>query len=389
MLARILAAPGAEALTGLTVGPSWDTGDNLAPVLASAKSIRGLTDLTLHFQLSASGARALAGAKFDRLESLDLPGMECSAKATTELTSTRWFRRLKYVSALSVGRTAQPALLAAFATMPKLDKLILDLDLDTGLNALGATDGFPELGFLTLAGASGHRGCEALARGSFPKLRALAMGGVRNGEFRTLLAAPWFAHLTMIDFSECRLNDKSVLALARSPAAGNLRGLQLGDNPIGAPSLPVLGDGATFSRLTRLDLDSSEAVNVPATEVRKFVAKLNLPRLVALYLDGWPLNTAGAEALAANPATADLISLSVCRCGLTDRGFNALARSSHLHRLVNLFATNNRIKKPSVMLKRDSLPALRELWLGGNRIAARSTKRLQGTRDWVVESSDE
>jgi uncharacterized protein (TIGR02996 family) len=388
-LARVLAAPGAEKLTGLTVGPTWGDGDELARVLGAAKSVRGLTELTLHFAVTGAGARALARAPFDRLETFDMPGLDCSAAALTALTATRWFRRLKTVCAQRTGRSAQPALLGALARLPKLDRLILRLDHADGLGALATADGFPALGYLSLLGSIAHRAAGALARGRFPKMQALEITDLRNTEFRALLAADWFPQLLMLEPFPGRLTDRSVRALARSPAAANLRYLRLGDNRLGATGLALLADGTKFPSATLLDLDCKDPPNLTPLEARRFVARITLPRLRTLYLDSFPLGNEGARALANNPALAGVDSLSVGRCGLTDRGFNALARSPHLANVVNLTADGNRIRSPAALSERGTLPGLRHLWLFGNRVPPRTAAKLRAARDWVVEIEDE
>jgi uncharacterized protein (TIGR02996 family) len=388
-LARVLAAPGAEALTGLWIGPNWTGGDQIARVLARARSVRGLTELALNIDMTGRGVRALAGAKFDRLESFSLPDPDCSAQAMAELTAARWFRRLKSVEVTNPRPSAQPALLAALPRLRRLERLVLDLASSDGLDPLASANAFPELGALTLMRSHSSGAAEAIARGPFPKLRALTVGGIHNSSFRTVLRAPWCPQLQVLDVSNGRLNDRSVQALAKAPVAANLRALVLGNNPIGPAGLRALGDGEAFPNLVRLDLDGHQPTEVSAADVRRFLTKLNLPRLVDLYLDGWPLHTAGAQALAANPAAANLVGLSLARCGLTDRGFAALVRSPHLQRLELFKAMDNRITNPSALLKRNILPALRDLWLTGNRIVSRTGKRLKPSRNWVMEFSNE
>jgi uncharacterized protein (TIGR02996 family) len=385
-VARVLAAPGAEALQGLWVGPSWTNGDEIARVLASAKSARGLMDLALGVHLTGRGVKALAGTKFTRLEAISLPALNCTAAARTELFAAPWFRKLKNVTAAGMNPASQSALFAALARLPKLDKLFLEIEDENGLRALSAANGFPELGWLEIKGAACSKTAEAFARGSLPKLRTLTALGVQNGAFRKVVAAPWFAGLLSLDLSFGTLTDRSVQAIARSPAAANLRTLQLCDNPIGPATLQLIADGTIFPNMRRLDLDHDNGEpKVAPPDVRRFLAALSLPHLVDLYMDGWPLHTAGAVALAANPSVANLIGLSLNRSGLTDRGFDALVRSPHLQQLELFKATDNRITDPGALRRRKFLPVLRDMWLTGNRISPRPGARLKRARKWVME----
>ena len=386
-LERLLDAPGAEKLTGLWIGTNWTGGDQFARIVASSKIAPRLTDLALGVDMTGRGVKALTRAKFDRLESFSVPGLDCSDTTRRDLFATRWFRRLKVVTAAGIFPYTQPSVLAALARLPKLEKLFLGVDGAFGVEELSAAKGFPELGWLELKGDACARAAAALAGGSFPKLLTLTMLGVRNGAFRKVVAAPWFPRIRNIDVSFGHLNDKSVLALARSPAAEHLRVLQLCDNPISSASLKVLAD--RFPSLRRFDLDCEGSPGIGAADVRRFLAALRMPHLRDLYMDGWPLNTAGAEALAANPTVAGVTGLSFNRSGLTDRGFDALCRSPHLRHVELFKAMDNRIKSPKALFKRDVLPDLRDMWLTGNRISHRTGKRLKPTRTWVMEYADD
>ena len=68
-LARILNAPGAEVVRGLSIRPVGDDGadDDTLRALAGATATAGLERLHLYMQASTAGFRALQWVKFDRL----------------------------------------------------------------------------------------------------------------------------------------------------------------------------------------------------------------------------------------------------------------------------------------------------------------------------------
>jgi uncharacterized protein (TIGR02996 family) len=389
-LERILAAPGAERLTGLTVGPIWqETGDEHARVLGAAHSVRRLTELVMHFIVSGRGARALAAAQFDRLERCTLPGLLCTAGVCTELAAAPWFRHLKEVRAELIGSAAQPALLAALSRLPNLEELIYSVESTGGLEEFARPTGFPELGYLALKGTFGTRAVEPCTRGPFPRLLSLTTYGLRASAFRKVVASPWFARLQVFDAHEAGLTNRSICALARSQAAANLRAITLANSPLGPDGLALLGDGSVFPSLVTLALDRYRKPRVNSGDLRRFLAGLSLPRLSDLDLDGWPLDAAAAAALASNPALGGLIYLCINGCGVTDRGFRAIVRSPHLHQLTFLGADFNRITNLSALFDPGALPGLRELFLYDNRIALRTAARLRAAREWFLGVSDE
>ena len=388
-LARVLAAPGAEKLEGLVLGPSrWGDGDETARVLASADAVRGLQQLELHFLVGESGARALARCKFDRLEYFDLPGVDCEPDALAELTGADWFRSLMQIRCHGSARRLLAPILAALARLPRLEHLTLDVAHPPDAGTFPGPDGFRELAQLFLTGEFATRTTNWLARARMPKLIELRVVGLRNNGLRALRAAPWFNQLWILLLNRSGLNDRSVVALTRS-ALPDLRILELGDSPFGRDGLLALADGARLPALTTLDLNSTIDRTVPAPDVAAFAAALARPRLRNLWLAHWPLGPDGAKALAANPALTSLTSLSVSNCGIGDAGLNAIARSPHLQGLVELDASGNELRKPAALLDPEFLPRLSRCWLRKNPFGDTTAAKLAQSRDWYVELTDE
>ncbi len=319
LLARVLVAPGAAALTGLALAPAEygaDAGDALVRALAGAKAVANLERLGLT-SATVAGLRALDGARPGRLRTLHLRNFRGLARDVPALAQAGWFRGLRHVTAGAV-RPLQEALLAAFARLPHLESLDLQFDIPSTYKALGTAGGFPALARLscTTAGfAVPH-----LARGKFPRLAELVARSPPADTFPLLLAAKWFPQVRVLDVSDGGLTDANVVALSKSAAAPHLRILRVGRNRFAKGGLLALADGARFPSLTTLDARAGYTQARPETLAR-FAAELRLPHLRHLHLDNWPLGPAGAKALAANPTLANLTRLSVNRCGLGERGF--------------------------------------------------------------------
>jgi hypothetical protein len=192
----------------------------------------------------------------------------------------------------------------------------------------------------------------------------------------------------MLYLNQGALNDRSVVALTKAGLA-ELRVLQLGDNPFGRTGLLALADGSRLPNVTTLNLNSARRRTIPTTDVVEFLAALNRPQLRNLWLSGWPLGTAGAKALAANPTLTNLTSLSVNLCGIGNAGLNAIVRSPYLQGLVELDASQNELQKPAALFDRGLLPRLSQCWLRNNQMSRTTAAKLTAARDWQVEFDDE
>lgn len=380
LLARVLVAPGAAALTGLTVQAAdytADGGDALVRALAGARSVATLESLSFGANATVAGLRALDGANLGRLRALDLPALQGPARDVPAVAQAGWFRGLRRARAGNVDRPLQEPLLAAFARLPHLDALDLGFSHATAHKAFGTATGWAALASLNCSSANfaaGH-----LARGTFPRLAELVARPMWPDAFRTLLGAKWLPQLRVLDVGNGSLTDASVVALARSAAAPHLRVLRIGRNRISKTGLLALADGARFPNLTTLDVRAGYTQTRPETLAR-FAAELSLPHLRHLHLDGWPLGDAGAKALAANPRLARLTRLTLTRCGVGESGFGAVVRSPHLQRLIELDAANNNLKRAAALLDAERLPELAAVGLYGNPLTAAARAKLHRAR---------
>ncbi len=382
-LARVLVAPGAVALTGLTVQAADDTpdgGDALLRALAAAKSINRLEHLGPTWNATVAGLRAL-DARFDRLRSFDFPSLSGTAAEIPAIARTRWFRNLRSASVVNMDRALQEPLLAAFAQLPHLESLDLRFNHRTALKAFGIATGFPALARLRCG--SVNVGVAKLARGRFPRLAELVARGVRPDAFRTLLEAKWLSQLRVLDVFNGVLTDASAVALSQSAAAPHLRILRLKFTQFTKAGLMTIADGSRFPNLTTLDIRTRNTLVRPAT-MAQFAANLSLPHVRHLSLGEWPLGDEGAKALAKNPALANVTRLMLDRCGIGESGFTALVRSPYLQQLVELDVGNNNLKKAAALLDTAWLPRLAAFGLSGNPLTGPAREKLHRARGWVA-----
>jgi hypothetical protein len=388
-LARVLAAPGAEALTGLAVmhaGYTPADGDEVLRALVQARPTAGLSTLHVQGYASAAGFAALAAAKFDRLTHLAVPMLSGRARDLVPLFGAKWFRALRGACVRNSDAPLERALVSAFAALPHLEWLELQGQ-DTGVcKVLGAPGGFPALTRLTVSAQFTDAAVARLVRAPFPRLAELSVRNLRNPIALPLFRAKWFPRLRVASFEGGynKLTDKFALALSKSGAAAHLRVLELGLNAFGRSALAALGNGARFPNLTTLDLVSAVAPKMRAMDVARLLRGLSLPRLRHLNLAGWPLGDTGAKALAANPALATLTRLVLGSCRIGDKGLDALARSPHLQQLVELDLRYNKLKTAAALRATTRLPRLAALRLDGNAIPPAAHRKLHRVRGLVV-----
>ena len=383
-VARVLAAPAAESLTGLFLAPyNWhDDSDEVVCALAASKAVPNLERLSLYTQASTAALAALAGAKFDRLVHFDLPMLTGTVRELRAVTGTKWFRGLRRVRAGASDRPLEADLLSTFAQMPHLDALDLRFQNDPALKALGAARGFPSLARLEFWTPLTKEGLARLVKGAFPRLAELFLYNVRGYHLTALLRARWLPHLRVLSLHTGTLTDKSVGALSKS--AANLRILRLEEIPLGPKALAALGDGARFPNLTTLALGTARNQKLTTADLVTFANELSLPRVRHLDLSGRPFGDTGAKALAANPALANLTRLALRGCGITEKGFAALVRSPHLQQLIELDVTGNKLKTASALRAPKRLPRLAAVRLDGNTISPAAYRQLTATRGLVV-----
>jgi uncharacterized protein (TIGR02996 family) len=382
-IARVLAAPGAEALTGLDV--CMTTGGDQEAIRAVASSTVAPNLERLHLDLyrfAGSGALApLARANFARLVHISMPGLDGIPRGVRTLAATDWFKRLRGIRVYVSGAPLGEAVVAALAKLPQLESLELE-STSPEAQALGSQRGFPALARLNLW-LSSLTTATLLARGPFPRLTELTLQAIGCSEFAALRKAPWFPQLRVLTFHNGHLSDAAVTALARSPVAANLRVLRFDEVGLDTGALAPLADGARFPNLTTLELTLGSAPRPTSADMVRFVKALSLPRLRHLHIDGRPLSAAGARALAANPALANLTRLTLRRAHLGDPSLTALVRSPHLQKLITLDLEGNGLKSAAALHDPKWLPQLAAVTgLHDNPTPWDADRRLAEARDW-------
>lgn len=129
-----------------------------------------------------------------------------------------------------------------------------------------------------------------------------------------------------------------------------------------------------------LDLHSSVKRKASADDVTRFLTSLALTNLRHLSLQDWPVDDAGARAIAANPAFGRLTMLDLGYCRIGPAGARALFTSPHLRRLVLLNLSSNPCGAAvEALLDPALLPDLCECWLPDG-VDAKLRDRLEAAR---------
>jgi uncharacterized protein (TIGR02996 family) len=386
-IARVLAAPGAEALTGLdvcmTTGSEAEDREAIRAVASSAVAPKlERLRLDLYRFARATALEPLVRASLDRLVHFSMPTLYGPTRGVRALAATDWFKRLRSIRVYVSDEPLGEAVVTALAKLPQLESLELESS-STEARALGSPRGFPALARLDLR-LSSRTAATLLARGPYPRLTELALRSITSSEFAALRKAPWFPQLRVLSFHGGDLSDAAVVALARSPAAANLRILRFVGLGFGPEALAALGTGARFPNLTALELTRGSGRRPKGTDMGRFVKALKIPRLRHLHIDGWPLFAAGARALAANPALTNLTRLTLRRTHLGDPSLAALVRSPHLQQLITLDLEGNELKSAAALHDPQWLPHLAEVTgLHSNPISLDAQRRLFEARGWA------
>jgi uncharacterized protein (TIGR02996 family) len=388
-ITRILTAPGAESLKGMLLTQAITAiitrdGDTVLQAVANSKAVTNFEMLFLTFHRSMptnAGFAALAKAKLDQLTQLGLwlqTGPQCDL---APLTKAKWFRNLRSVY-FSDSRPQGSAIIPALATLPHLRSLELMQQSVQARKALGMARSFPELARLHLQGDTPFNDAIPMAKGRFPRLAALLINGEgdANTAIKRFCGAKWWNQIRILELGGGRISNESVNALAQSSIAANLRILRLHHRSFGKTGLAALADGKLFANLTTLGLDLSSASKCTSKTVITFVKQLSLPRLRHLSLQGYPLGNEGAEALAANPALANLTRLALPNCEIGERGLTAIAHSPHFQRLIELDVEKNKLKTATALRNTALLPQLAAVHLGGNAITPAMRRKLNAAR---------
>jgi uncharacterized protein (TIGR02996 family) len=375
-LPQLLATPAAEHFSALSADTNPD--DEISPGvvagIADSPIAGSLRWLKLIGGLETGEVETLAaGGVLARLTRLEA-SLEGERRIVRRLPD--WFGQLRRFSGrislrhpragnghVSYGR--QEVGIERLAKLPHLHTL-KTTGAFGGVTNLARAKGFPSLGALELSGGLRGEGA-TLARAALPKLASLDLRGcgLRNDDLGVMCESALFANLRILSLPSNQIGDRGVAALAKSPCASRLRILRLGDNPFGRQGLAALAKPGAFPRLTTLDLSSSDKRKASAEDVTRFLTSLNLPHLRHLSLEGWPVDNAGARAIAGNPAFGRLTMLDLDGCEIRPTGVAALFGSAHLRGLVKLDLCGNPLSTRAIEALLDAaiLPELCECWL--------------------------
>jgi hypothetical protein len=351
---EVLAANRPPGLTELHWNYVWEPPDlTRSPALLS-----GLVSLDVsNCLLRDDGlARLVSCPHLAGLRRLNLEQTGVGAAGIAALARSSFVRSLTHLNLN--GNSLGDEALAALADLP-LDSL-QSLELNH-LERVDHSGGRPRALYPS-AGA-----LAALLRASWvPHLKYLDLrhAGVGGDELRVLAAAPALHGLQSLDLTHNPLDDKGLVAFARSEHRGELRGLRLavglsGDPVTNAGAARALAASPGLGCLTTLEItqvrwdrEAAEALarsDLPAhlrqlviagcgveDDAAEALARAPWRRLRSLNLSANPLTGRGVRSLAQSPALAGLWELGLAHTPVGDGGLEALAQSPHLTRLVRL-----------------------------------------------------
>lgn len=161
------------------------------------------------------------------------------------------------------------------------------------------------------------------------------------------LSSPHLAGLRELRLANVGLHDKSVIALAKNPAAANLRilnigsdgGMEVSGNFFKDKGLKALCESPYLGELEELDLGDSW---IGDKGIGYLCESTGLPKLKKLFLKGVTLSAKGYRTLAESPFAAQLEELLIGKGYYQsqnlpgDAGAMALAESPHLEKIKKL-----------------------------------------------------
>lgn len=347
---------------------------NLSHCSVGKRGIRALTrsdvgqqlralDLTSG-QVSKGGAGVLAGSPFPELEELNLDRSALSPQSLRELAESPCFPKLRALQ-LSVLRIDDESLraLADSAHYPHLEHLTLRNNPSLGdgaVRALAEARGLPALRSLDLSRTQiTYRALEALANSSRALTRlSLDHDRVGGRGLRALARARFLPRLERLSLRQVGADPESLRALAEA-SPPSLRLLEMGDDPLDAPSCAALLRAWDWSELRYLRLGSlglgdegvealTESGALPQLRYLGLasngigprgaaaLARTELPALRHLSLYENPLGPEGVTTLAASPALEGLRYLGLSSTGGDEAGALALAASPFVRGLAKL-----------------------------------------------------
>jgi uncharacterized protein (TIGR02996 family) len=391
-LAELLAAPVTAQLAGLDVqvqttrdDPEEET-SRFHRLVATSPNLGRLRELGLPNNLYPDGLSALTASEtLGSVTWLEMWGVEASEREVRAFVATPWLRRLRRCRVMPQQPATAGPLVAGLGELPELHTLELAHPAPPAFAALAAGR-FPALARLDFWGPLDTARMRTLARARFPALTCFEANdfdgpGLTDAGFRALLRADWFGRLHALDLSYAHLGDKGIAALAAHPVTPALRSLELQDNAFGPAGLAAFTRRADLPVLIVLDLRGKSKIKGTVAELAATLSALRTPQLRRLELSYWPLGSAGAKALAANPTLANLTRLDLDSCSIGDTGAQALFSSPHLQKLVDLSLTDNPIKTAADALADPAvLPHLSRCALDDTQVPEATLTRLKRKR---------
>lgn len=362
-------------------------GNELVRLVAAARLPR-LATLRLTFQFGVPGFEALAAADLPSVTELSLYAHHVTPAGVGHLAGADWFRGLRWLEIDHPADGSPPFDgFSDFPTMPRLDELIFNgtalvaADLRAGLTAAR----FPRLRELGLARTSltpDH--ARAIAGFPGPRLRRLELcvNAIGSDGLAAIAGAAFMPELREFYFGINGVTPDGLEALAAA-ACPRLERLRASHNPIGPTGLMAIARGPAFGNLRWLDVSQKDTparnrLGVTAADVVAFLRAGRWPRLRHLDLEALPVGIRGANVLATDPKFAGLRRLQLWGCRIGDAGATAILRSPHLQQIVKLGLEKNGLTTaPGLLAEPGVMPALGEVSVADNPLDPRVGRRIR------------
>lgn len=325
-LRTLCEAAGLVRLEALTLGRARVGHQGLA-ALGALEKLRRLS--ISDEELGVRATRALAGGPGrNAIEELALERCGLDAKALPALVEAPSFASLRRLQLRGnrLGRGIGPLLEAL--ELPRLESLGLGEGQirEAGARLLAASGKLQGLVTLDVSGCGlKDAGCEALAGGSFPRLRTLRLlsNGIAAGGLEALARGPLLSTVRDLDLAGNKFQNAGGQALAASPHLAHLERLRFHYNWLGVGGLKAIL--ARTPALLELRCGENNYANAPG----QVVASGSLPRL--RHLSAYQQNGPTVTALARSEAGRRLETLGLDGAPvITDEGAAALAELPNL-----------------------------------------------------------
>ena len=406
-LAKILGAPGMEALGSLHIEGGFAAAESVArsdhltrlgsltlsrqgfddgeaEVLARANHLRTLAGLDLRSNgLGERGAASLArSTSLQNLRRLHLDRNVIGNEGASALASGR-FEHLQVLELVACGiREAGARAIAEGESTARLVRLNLATAIDEsersanilgpgGVAALAGSGRLARLEWLDLSGtAPGRAGPMALGRAEhWERLRTLRLtnGGLGAREVECLAQATWMGLVTTLVLNNNELFPAAARILAERSSSLEVLGLARAD--LGDLGATYLARSGRLAGLRELDLSGNSIGDEGAIALANSDA---FPRLVGLDLSRNRIGPEGARVLAASSKRERLEILKLSGNAIGDEGVRAFADSVTLGKLrrLDLGCNEITIRGARTMAVSPLFKGLVRLDLGGNAIKA-------------------